>query len=1047
MKIKMKILLPWLIAGLLVFPACREERTGDTYESALAAFESPPAEFRTAPLWVWNDKMTEGLIKEQLIDFKARGIGGVFVHPRPGLVTPYLSDEWFSLFRTAVETGKELGLNVWIYDENSYPSGFAGGHVPAALPDAASSGLRLVRVEGVPEQGENRIAAVFLRTPTGYRDVTPIFNKNGSGGLESASYAVVEIVVSEPSAWYGGFTYVDLMRKDVTEKFLELTLDGYKKAVGAEFGLTVPGSFQDEAEIGPPGGKDIVNYSTELFAAFQRKWGYDLRPHLISLFETYGEWRRIRYNFYSTLLDLFIENWAKPYYAYCLENGLVFTGHYWEHEWPVPRVGPDNLAMAAYAQMPGIDVLMNQYGRGPHAQFGNARSVREIRSSANQFGRRRTLAETYGASGWDLNFADQKRIADWEFALGVNFLNQHLSYATIKGARKRDHPLSFSYHEPWWPLYNHLADYFARLAVVMSSGQQSSRILVIEPTTTAWMYYSPSGNNDKVREIAEDFQKFVNLLEENQIEYDLASEKTIQEFGSVKYRKLVVGSKPYELVVLPPGMENFSDSTMSLLREYMLHHGRILSWVAPPDYINGIITGDVREIQRSYGDRWLDSGPHGFEKLRDFQKREIWFEEPSANDWLFHQRRRFDGGQFILLVNTNLERPARGKVSVRNGSAERWDAMSGKHEPYPFERRGDMMVLDYDIPPAGSLLLCLRNDENEIPAVPRAREKAQEVEPASGPVISRLKDNVLTLDYCDLVLAGRTYRDFYFYQAQKNVFRQHGFEGNPWDSGIQYKTSIIDRDAFPAGSGFEAQFNFRALKSDAYDFSSLKAVVERPILFEVTINGRKVEPAGGEWWLDRDFGVYHIGSYVVSGLNRLTVRVRPFSVYAELEPVYLLGDFSLEPAAKGFVLRPAGEVGLGAWDEQGMPFYGQTVSYEADFIIEESSESWRYRLELDSWNGSVAGVLVNGQEAGIIAFPPFELEVTGLLKSGRNTVSVIVYGTLRNTLGPFHGGQPPGSAWPASFQKAPESGQPPGKAYKAVKYGLFKDFRLVKFTI
>jgi len=46
------------------------------------------------------------------------------VHPRPGLLTEYLSDEWFHLFDYTVQKGKELGMKVWIYDENSYPSGF-----------------------------------------------------------------------------------------------------------------------------------------------------------------------------------------------------------------------------------------------------------------------------------------------------------------------------------------------------------------------------------------------------------------------------------------------------------------------------------------------------------------------------------------------------------------------------------------------------------------------------------------------------------------------------------------------------------------------------------------------------------------------------------------------------------------------------------------------------------------------------------------------------------------------------------------------------------
>ena len=65
--------------------------------------------------------MTREEIKRQLEDFKARGIGGAFIHPRPGLITPYLTEEWFSLCAYAVETGKGLGLKIWLYDENSYP--------------------------------------------------------------------------------------------------------------------------------------------------------------------------------------------------------------------------------------------------------------------------------------------------------------------------------------------------------------------------------------------------------------------------------------------------------------------------------------------------------------------------------------------------------------------------------------------------------------------------------------------------------------------------------------------------------------------------------------------------------------------------------------------------------------------------------------------------------------------------------------------------------------------------------------------------------------
>lgn len=1041
------LLLLIIVAFSGFFYCCRPVKLEDKYESIASLFKQPPASFRTAPLWVWNDRVTRDKIREQLQDFKDRGIGGVFVHPRPGLITPYLTEEWFSLFSFAVAEARSLGLEIWIYDENSYPSGFAGGHVPAALPDAVRSGLHLLRLEELPTRFDNPVVAVFLRTPTGFQDVTERFNKGDQTLKGTNEYYIFEIIRSRPSPWYGGFTYVDLMRNEVTEKFLDVTLNAYKNVAGADFGKAVPGVFQDEAEIGPAGGEDTVNYTPEIFAAFQKKWGYDLRAHLISLFEPYGEWRRVRHNYYSTLLDLFIENWAKPYYSYCTDNNLIFTGHYWEHEWPVPRISPDNLAMYAYAHMPGIDILMNQWSKDVHAQFGNARSVREVRSAANQLGRKRTLSETYGASGWDLTFLDQKRIGDWEYALGINFLNQHLSFMTIKGARKRDHPLSFSYHESWWKHYNFLVDYFARLSVAMSAGEQINRILVLEPTTTGWMYYSPSGKNIKLAEVAQDFQKFINLLEENHIEYDLASEKTIQELARITYRKLILGKRSYDLIVMPPGFENINDSTVSTLREYLFRGGQVLSWVSPPDFINGIITRDMRDLQRSYGDRWLDSGPDGFEKLRRHMSREISFSEPETNAWVFHQRRRFSGGQLVLLVNTSLVEQASGNLNIVGEFVEKWNPLSGEITPYPFDRDQDMVKLHYSLEPAGSLLLCVLDRKPKTAAsIQPPLEKIEIISAVDKCLIERKNDNVLTLDYCDLILDGKNYPDLYFYEAQKKTFQRYGFDKNPWDSSVQFLTSILDRNKFPSDSGFEAVFWFQAAKKDYADFRDLKVVVERPSVFEVFINGREIKAVPDSWWLDKDFGVYEIGPHVITGRNRIAVRARPFSIEAELEPVYLVGDFSLKPANKGFILVPTEEISLGAWKSQGMPFYGHTVSYTKKFKIDSGLQqnNEKFFVRLNQWRGSVAEVLIDGVSAGLIAFPPYELEVTPFIKSDAVKVSVIVYGTLRNTLGPFHGRPPQGSAWPAMFQRGADKGCPPGIEYSLVDYGLFKDFELVK---
>lgn len=117
-----------LILAMLICLACQQEEQKRElcFQTLQEQFANPSSEFRSAPLWVWNSDVTTGDIDRMLAELKEQGFGGAFVHPRPGLETEYLSQEWFDLWDYSLQKGKELGLDIWIYDENSYPSGFAG---------------------------------------------------------------------------------------------------------------------------------------------------------------------------------------------------------------------------------------------------------------------------------------------------------------------------------------------------------------------------------------------------------------------------------------------------------------------------------------------------------------------------------------------------------------------------------------------------------------------------------------------------------------------------------------------------------------------------------------------------------------------------------------------------------------------------------------------------------------------------------------------------------------------------------------------------------
>ncbi|MCX7942644.1 MAG: hypothetical protein N2516_06070, partial [Dictyoglomaceae bacterium] len=98
-------------------------------------FINPDIEFRSAPFWSWNDRLSIDELKRQVEDMKEHGIGGFFMHSRVGLETEYLSREWMECIKETVKKAKELGMKAWLYDEDRWPSGFAGGLVPKKIGD------------------------------------------------------------------------------------------------------------------------------------------------------------------------------------------------------------------------------------------------------------------------------------------------------------------------------------------------------------------------------------------------------------------------------------------------------------------------------------------------------------------------------------------------------------------------------------------------------------------------------------------------------------------------------------------------------------------------------------------------------------------------------------------------------------------------------------------------------------------------------------------------------------------------------------------------
>ncbi|MCI5778754.1 MAG: hypothetical protein MR051_02885 [Lentisphaeria bacterium] len=438
-------------------------------------FLSPGAEFRGAPFWAWNAKLEKAELIRQIHTFKAMGMGGFFMHSRVGLDTPYLSREWFDCVKTCVSEAKKLGLRAYLYDEDRWPSGSAGGMV--TKDDQYKSrwcAAEFYADAETAQAAQGETAAWYSAVVSGnFADNTLVVKApkrlnspadfQPSPGRKILRFAVR---LMENADWYNGQTYLDTLNPDAVRKFTELTHEVYFREIGTEFGKTVPAIFSDEPMFFSPRSLStvILPWTDRLPERFRAKYGRDIRECLPEIF--FASLRRKslwRLRYVGLITEMFCQAFAETIGNWCGRHHLRMTGHVMSED-SLTQTLTAGSAMRFYEsmQMPGIDMLTERW------RVFN--TVKQCTSVAHQFGRKRRLSETYGGTGWDLSFAAHKALGDWQYALGINFRCQHLAWYSAEAEAKRDYPASISHQSPWCDKYRVVEDYFGRLGAVLSEG-------------------------------------------------------------------------------------------------------------------------------------------------------------------------------------------------------------------------------------------------------------------------------------------------------------------------------------------------------------------------------------------------------------------------------------------------------------------------------------------------------------------------------------------------------------------------------------------------
>lgn len=265
--------------------------------------------------------------------------------------------------------------------------------------------------------------------------------------------------------------------------------------------------------------------------------------------------------------------------------------------------------------------------------------------------------------------------------------------------------------------------------------------------------------------------------------------------------------------------------------------------------------------------------------------------------------------------------------------------------------------------------------------------------------------------------------------ANERLWRAQGFEQDIWDRAVQFRDNYA-RLRFDQRSAFRVRYAFYA---DSVP-DDLTLALERPELYQCTVNGQPADFTSGQRWLDDEIVRVPITAFTKVGHNVIELAAPRFDVLCEIDRVYLLGNLGLRPAETGFALRGALPAPRpGDWTKQGMPFYRGSVHYRYRVRVPEGARRWRIRAP--QYEGALALITCDGQALGHVAFAPYEVDAP-CPPAGEHEVAIEVVGDLRNLLGPYFGGDRPSQYW--AWRAAPEHA-PAGKDYRPIPQGLLAD--------
>lgn len=467
--------------------------------------------------WSINDALDLAALQMQLDELKAAGIEGVIFHPRYYPNEPhYMGTAYLDIVSELILYAKQIDVEFWLYDENGWPSGTAGGEVIARRPE--------LRCEW----------AQYELLSSGEKGIT-IHSKPGVSSFQA----------------------------EATALFIEITHEAYRKGLKPEAFDYVTGFFSDEVGFLDGHGVTLsygaVPWDERLPAIYEKRYGEALEPLMELLFIDGAGCEQVRTRYWELLTDMLVQGFYEPIEEWCRANGKRFTAHLKAEEHPYFQLSYSGSCFQVLKgiETPAIDALE----RYP----GNHFYPRLLHSVAVQQGRDGCLVEAMGGSGWGVSPESFTNYILWLAGHGIDQFVLHLNQFKLKTQAVQDWPPSMPSHLTWKDAFPALLASIKQKAKGLMDLSGEPDLLIIVPTRGIMSSFIPEdarqmnvhdGSNVPASRCGDWNQRLLQLVEACYaagIHYEFTEEREVEEHGSILPGKLRIGCREYRRVLLAEG--------------------------------------------------------------------------------------------------------------------------------------------------------------------------------------------------------------------------------------------------------------------------------------------------------------------------------------------------------------------------------------------------------------------------------------------------------------------------------------------------------------